>query len=136
MKKVIKAGLVLVNANVITMDDEDTRARAIAISGDRILKVGSENEIKPLMGGATEVIDLDVRTIVPGFIDTHDHIKRSRVRSFSLAYCRSIKEMQDRIAEYALQTPKGGLIRCGSIGPVTPRLGSIHIKEQRWPTRQ
>ena len=135
-----KADLVLVNANVITLDDEDTRARAIAISGDRILKVGSENEIKPLIGGATEVIDLNGRTLVPGFVDAHDHIGwsigMSGAQEFSVEYCRSIKELQDRIAKYALQVPKGGYIRCGKVSPITPSHGSLYIKEKRWPTRQ
>jgi len=136
VKKVSEADLVLVNANVIAMDDMDTRAQAVAIRGDRILKVGSENKIKLLIGRATEVIDLDGRTIVPGFIDAHEHTGVSGMQEFSVEYCRSIKELQDRIAKYALQVPKGEYIKCGKVGPVTARHGSLHIKEQRWPTRR
>jgi predicted amidohydrolase YtcJ len=131
------ASLAIVNANVITMDDQDSLAQAIAISDDRILKVGSENEIRSLIGEATQVIDLDGRTVVPGFINAHDHTILGGVGpAFSVGYCRSIKEMLDRIAGYARQVPKGELIQCDKVDPVFPRFGSLHIKEQRWPTRE
>ena len=66
--------LILSNANVITVDDSDTVARAVAVTGGLISAVGSATEMEALAGTGTEVVDLGGRTVVPGFIDAHSHI--------------------------------------------------------------
>ena len=48
-------------------------AEAIAIKGDTIQSVGSNSEIKKLVGENTEVIDLDGKFVMPGFIESHAH---------------------------------------------------------------
>jgi predicted amidohydrolase YtcJ len=65
--------LVLHGANVLTMDPDDPTASAIAVLGDRIAAVGSDEEILPLAGASTTVVDLDGLTVTPGFIDSHSH---------------------------------------------------------------
>ncbi len=62
--------LVLFNGKVITVDAQFTVAEAVAIRDGRILAVGKTAEIKRLVGPATRVIDLQGRTVVPGFIDS------------------------------------------------------------------
>jgi predicted amidohydrolase YtcJ len=106
---------VLLNANVITMDEKDTRAKAIAIRGDRILKVGSESEVKKLSNEDTEVMDLAGRTIIPGLMDTHMHTGKRP--GFDAAWIPSIKELQEKLALYAMQVPKGTYIR-GNRNPI------------------
>ena len=69
----VKADIVLLNGQVITTDPEDTIAEAVAVSGSRILKVGSTEEIKMLVDGDTNVIDVKGKSILPGFIDAHTH---------------------------------------------------------------
>ena len=64
---------VLFHGNVITMDPDRPRAEAIAIAGNRILAVGSDEEIERTIAAGTDVIDLEGRTVVPGFIDAHAH---------------------------------------------------------------
>lgn len=131
-----EADLVITNANVITMDAMDSWAQAIAISGERIIAVGSMDEIDPLVGETTEILDLAGRTVLPGFINAHDHtVLGSGEKVFTVQYCRSIREMQERLSEYARQVPKGEIILCDKVDPVSPRFGSLHLKEQRWPTR-
>ena len=61
------------NAKIITMEDANPAAEAIAIAGDRILALGTDEEVLAASGPATRVIDLHGRTIVPGFIDSHQH---------------------------------------------------------------
>jgi predicted amidohydrolase YtcJ len=67
------------NANIITMDDASfssspgTVAEAMAIRGDAILAVGSNQAMRALAGPNTRVLDLDGRTVLPGFILTHEH---------------------------------------------------------------
>jgi hypothetical protein len=67
------ADLIFTNAVILTMDFNQPVAEAIAIRGDRILAVGSTEEVLAFQGAATQVIDLAGRTVTPGFIDSHTH---------------------------------------------------------------
>jgi len=67
------ADLIFTNAEIITMDFNRPQAEAIAIRGDRILAVGTDEEVLAHGGSATQVFDLAGRTITPGFIDSHGH---------------------------------------------------------------
>jgi predicted amidohydrolase YtcJ len=67
------ADQVLINGKIITVDDRFTIGEALAIRGDRILKVGSNAEIEQLKGPSTRTIDLAGRTVIPGLIDNHSH---------------------------------------------------------------
>jgi predicted amidohydrolase YtcJ len=69
----IPADLVLLNGNVFTSDTSNPTAKAIAIKSERILAVGSNEEIKKLADAKTRLIDLGGRTVVPGFNDAHFH---------------------------------------------------------------
>lgn len=67
------AELVLVNGKVITVTAGDAIAEAVAVTGGRIVAVGTNADIRALAGAATEVIDLGGRSVTPGLIDTHVH---------------------------------------------------------------
>jgi len=58
---------------IITMDNLNPRAEAVAIRGERILAVGSLAEVKALSGGKARMVDLAGRTLMPGMIDPHMH---------------------------------------------------------------
>jgi len=72
------AETVILNGKVITADSDDpdevSIREAIAIQGDRIMAVGSNAEIKKLVADWTEVIDAKGNSVIPGLIDTHNHI--------------------------------------------------------------
>ncbi len=68
---------VLVNGKIVTVDDRFTVGQALAIRGQRILKVGSNAEIERLKGPTTRTIDLAGRTVIPGLIDNHAHWVRA-----------------------------------------------------------
>jgi len=65
--------MIFYNGDVITMDDNQARAQAIALAGERILAVGINAEILALKSSTTQVIDLQGKTVTPGFIDSHQH---------------------------------------------------------------
>ena len=65
--------LILFNGIILTMDEAQPQAQAIAIKGDRIVAVGSNEDILVLADSATQVVDLEGTTVVPGFIDSHEH---------------------------------------------------------------
>ena len=67
------ADLVLAGGRVVTVDPAGTEGQSIAMRGDRVLAVGSEAEIRRLIGEQTRVIDLEGRLAIPGFIEGHGH---------------------------------------------------------------
>ncbi|MFZ2053581.1 MAG: amidohydrolase [Candidatus Aminicenantales bacterium] len=72
-KKELPADLVLTNGKVVTMDEGLPVAEALAVSGDRIVAVGSAVKMKSYIGDSTRVIDLKGKLAIPGFIDSHAH---------------------------------------------------------------
>jgi predicted amidohydrolase YtcJ len=105
----LKADLVLINANVRTMNPLQPFAQAVAIKKNRILKVGTNQEIRTLIGKDTEVISLDGKTVVPGLIDTHIHLADFGrcLMWLDLSGVDSIKTLQTLLKEKAKQTPPG-----------------------------
>ena len=68
------ATLVLVHGRVHTLDPSVPDSTALAITGDRIARVGSDKEVSALMGPETRKIDLQGRSVLPGLIDSHLHL--------------------------------------------------------------
>jgi predicted amidohydrolase YtcJ len=133
------ADLVLKNAKVITVDRDFNIARAVAIAGDRILAVGSDAAMAAHIAPATRVVDLKGKTVTPGIIDGHAHMDREGLKSVypALGPVRSIRDIQDRIAELASTKPRGEWIVTMPIGdpPYYFDVPGI-LAEKRWPTRQ
>jgi predicted amidohydrolase YtcJ len=67
------ADLVLRNGRVVTVDESRPEANALAVRGGRIVAVGSNEEVETYIGPETEVIDLEGRLAMPGFIEGHGH---------------------------------------------------------------
>src|SRR6056297_973695 len=67
------ADLVVINANLLTVDEAIPIAQAMAIRDERIVAIGTAAEIRRWVGGETQVLDVGGRTIVPGFHDAHMH---------------------------------------------------------------
>jgi predicted amidohydrolase YtcJ len=101
--------LVLYRANIITIDPRQPRAQAVAIGNGRFLAIGENHEIRALAGPRTKHIDLEDRTVVPGFIDAHAHpasAGRSHLRRVDCDL-RSITAIRDAIRDRAARTPAG-----------------------------
>ena len=62
-----------VNADVVTMDERHPSAEAVAVRGGRIVAVGQTDLVLAAAGRSARVVDLDGRTLVPDFVDGHDH---------------------------------------------------------------
>jgi len=69
--------LVLTNGKIITVDERFSIAQAVAVKGEQIIAVGSNQEIGQLAGPSTRRIDLRGRAVVPGLIDNHAHFMRA-----------------------------------------------------------
>ena len=68
-----KADLILLHGKVVTLEKALPRAQAVAVRGDRIMAVGSDQEIQRMAGPKTKVIDLKGALAIPGFIEGHAH---------------------------------------------------------------
>jgi predicted amidohydrolase YtcJ len=71
-----QADLVMHSGKIVTVDERFTIAQAIAIKGERIIAVGSNDAVLKAAGGAAKRIDLKGRTVIPGLIDNHAHYAR------------------------------------------------------------
>jgi predicted amidohydrolase YtcJ len=71
----IKAQLVIVNADIYTMDPSRSKARSMAIANGKIIHVGLNHETSPYIApGFTEVLDLQGKFVMPGFVESHGHL--------------------------------------------------------------
>jgi predicted amidohydrolase YtcJ len=105
----MQADLALIDGTVLTMNSVQPTAEAVAVKDGRIVKVGTTEEIKQYVGKDTNVIDLQGRTVVPGFIDAHIHVADfgKFLTWLDLKDADSIKELQRRLRERVQQIPKG-----------------------------
>jgi len=104
--------LVLVNGTVLTVDDADTVAEALAIRAGRIVAVGTTSDIRKLAGLGTEVIDLNGRTATPGLIDTHLHVSPpSDELDLSDPDIRNIADLQARLRQEVAKYAPGEWVR-------------------------
>jgi predicted amidohydrolase YtcJ len=128
---VMEADIVLVDCNVLTMNPSQPRAEAVAIKKNKIAKVGTNKEIKPLIGNNTKVIKLDGLTVLPGLIDTHLHIADfGRFLTWlDLKNVNSITEIKSMVKESAQKKPKGKWI-------LGQGWDQSSFPEQRTPNRQ
>jgi predicted amidohydrolase YtcJ len=99
----LAADLALINANVRTMNPHQPVAQAVAITKNKIIKVGTNDNVTQLIGKSTKVISLDGKTVVPGLIDTHIHVADFGrcLLWLDLTSVESIKQLQSRIKEKA-----------------------------------
>src|SRR5260221_4776627 len=107
------ASMILKNGRIITVDPGSTIAQAIAIAADRIIAVGSNDEMATHTSPATRVIDLKGKTVVPGLTDGHAHMDREALRNIfpSLGRVRSIHDIHDRLADLAhIQEPRACML--------------------------
>jgi predicted amidohydrolase YtcJ len=133
------ADLILTNGKIITVDPAFTIAQAIAIAGDRILAVGPDAAMAAMAGPATRIVDLKGKAVIPGITDGHAHMDREALRNVfpALGPVRSIRDIQDRIAELARAKQPGEWIVTMPIGD-PPYYFEVpeSLAEKRWPTRQ
>lgn len=110
--KVEPADMVLHNGKIVTVDPAKPEARAIAIRGDVIAAVGTEEEIRPYIGPSTRVIDLAGMLAVPGLIDGHGHFTSLGEAMMELDLTRAANwdEIVAMVAEAAKKAKPGEYI--------------------------
>ncbi len=122
----------LVRGNIVTMDPKRPRAEAMAIRAGRIVAVGSVAEARAAAGPAAREIGFDGGAIVPGLIDTHNHMfwTGMQQRLVDLTRCKSIAGILAEVRAYAGRNPEAEWIVCGTGWHVS------NLQEGRHPTRE
>ncbi len=126
------ADLVLINGNIVTVDENNPRAEAIAVKGDTIVAVGSYKEIKPYMDDKkTKIINLQGKLALPGFNDSHVHFISGghAFLSVSLDGVTSFDEIQRRVQEKIEDKNEGEWITGGGWDQEI-------LPEKKWPTKE
>jgi predicted amidohydrolase YtcJ len=102
------ADLIITNAKIWTVDNSHPEAEAVAILGDRIVAVGSNQEIGAWRGPATRVVDAVGKRLLPGFNDAHTHFSQGgqQLDNVQLNDATSPQEFARRVAERVKKTAK------------------------------
>lgn len=131
------AELIVRGGEIVTVNELQPRAEAVAVRGGTIVAVGCSDEVMKLKGPNTQVIDLAGKTLVPGFIDAHGHLSSTGVQALAAnllaapdGEVKDIASLQDKLCDWHK-------------GKTSQQLGWIigfgyddaQLKEQRHPTR-
>jgi predicted amidohydrolase YtcJ len=103
------ADTVLRNGKIVTMDRSKPSAQALAIRGDTILAVGSNQEVQGHIGKSTQVIDLAGKLAIPGFIEGHGHLTGlgSARMNLNLMTVKNWDQVVSMVAESATRAQPG-----------------------------
>lgn len=111
--------LILVNGKIFTSNTRQPYVQALAIQGERILAVGTTEQIKRLAGKPAKIVDLGGRTVIPGINDAHKHLFIAPQNSVEVdfkSFDPSWADAKRLLAAALANAPKGSFIY-GDIGP-------------------
>ena len=98
----VMAAVVLVNGKIVTVDEQFSIRRAVAIDGERITAVGEDADVLARAAPGARVIDLGGRTVIPGLIDNHNHFVRATEHAEArLDGIRTREQALDLLARHA-----------------------------------
>ena len=108
----MSASLIITNASVLTMDGARPRAGAIAISGNRISRLGSHADVMAEKGASTRVVDAGGASLIPGFVEGHMHLfaGAAELGHLQLFGTRGFDELKARTEAYMRAHPGDDLI--------------------------
>ena len=126
------ADMVLVSGQLITVDAKDSVAQALAMRHGRIIRVGSDGEVRRLIGPETTVIDLHGRAATPGLIDSHAHVLNTglvELFEIDLSHAASISEITGALAKRVAKARSGDWV-------VGSGWDEGKLLERRYPTAE
>jgi predicted amidohydrolase YtcJ len=120
----------LVNGNIVTLDPVNPRVEAVAIRDGKIIGVGASKEMKSLFDKKVKIIDLDGKTVLPGFTDCHIHLLGygAMLTMLDLKGVKSIEEIKEKLRRVAERKASGAWI-------VGHGWDDSTLAEKRLPTR-
>ncbi|MCX6321388.1 MAG: amidohydrolase [Bacteroidia bacterium] len=128
--KTEKADLVIINGKVLTIDDKNPTAEAIAVKGEIVIAVGSTAKISGMIQeGSTKVIDAGGRLVIPGFNDAHVHFGPLDPDYIELRYTTDPSVITEKIKTQVARSKPGELIRGG-------HWEHEMFTDKKWPTKE
>lgn len=133
------ADAIYTDGDIITMNDTQPTADAIAIKDGKIIMVGNRDDIEELKGNSTRVVNLEGKTLLPGFIDAHGHVFNAGLQALAANLLAApdgpvndIGTLQQTLRDWAENHPT----RVGKTGWIIGfGYDDAQLKEQRHPTR-
>ncbi len=124
------ADVIYYGGKIITMWDARPVVEAVALRGNKFLRVGSNAEVLKTAGAQTQKIDLKGACVVPGLLDSHTHPIAAALseQDGALPPMNSVAEIQAYVRERLAHTPPDRLI-------LAPKIFAPRLKEGRYPTR-
>lgn len=121
---------ILHNGKILTVDKDNRKVEAIAISDNKFVAVGGNDEVMALGTKDTKCIDLQGKTVIPGIVDSHNHVPTAGMMldGVLLFGAQDIAEMQERVAARVARAQPGEWVIGG--GWIESQ-----FKEYRLPTR-
>src|SRR5215471_16448265 len=105
-----QADLILINGKIVTADENNTVAQALAARDGRIIAVGSNRDVRALGGEGARIVDLGGRAVIPGLIDSHIHAIRAALSYATEVHwfgASTVKEAVDRVRAAAKNAEPG-----------------------------
>ncbi|MGB3068310.1 MAG: amidohydrolase [Ottowia sp.] len=103
------ADLVVTNAKIVTVDNKNTIAQAMAVKDGKFQRIGTREEIAGMIGPNTKVVDAGGRTIIPGLTDSHFH-DAGGGPGVDISKTRSLAELFAKVTEAARKAPTGAVV--------------------------
>jgi predicted amidohydrolase YtcJ len=134
------ADLIYQGGSIVTVNELQPMAEAVAVRGGRIVAVGYRDEVMKLKGPKTRVIDLGGKTMIPGLIDAHGHVFLSGIQALSANLLpppdgegSDIASLQRLLKDWATKNQKA----TANVGWIVGfGYDDSQLKEQRHPTRE
>lgn len=99
----MRAKQAFINANIITMNEDQPTAEAIGLAGDKIAVVGGNDEVLSWAGDDAEIVDVGGKTMIPGLIESHNHISFGAIwgahANCSSVTCSTIEDVLNAVAD-------------------------------------
>ena len=106
------ATLIVTNGKVLTMDEARPRAEAVALQGERVLAVGTTDEIAALAGAGCRVIDAGGATVLPGLIESHLHLFMggNELGHLQLLHVQGAEALRQALGAFAAANPDAPML--------------------------
>ncbi|QUW24009.1 amidohydrolase [Sporosarcina sp. Marseille-Q4063] len=129
----MKATVVFINGEVITSNRDNQIQEAVAINGNKIVAVGSGKELASFIDAETKVIDLEGKSLLPGFIDAHLHLTIYGTNLLGVScvepHIKSLEDIFKDIKMKVSNTKSGEWVRAWGFD-------ENNVVEKRFPTKE
>ncbi|KAB2329721.1 amidohydrolase [Cytobacillus depressus] len=128
----MKADKIFINGEVITVDQHNSIAEGVAVQGNRILAVGSTEEVLSYRTADTEIINVNGKSLLPGFNDAHLHLTIYGTNLLGVSciapHIKSLDDIFIDLRKKCQETPKGKWVRAWGFKESS-------LKENRFPSK-